>query len=134
MVTYHPDILPFNIAVAHVDEFDKLTDWTDDTGHPLTKDAPALMKGVEIKAYRHDKKYGKICYALIAFPKKPTQETIAHEAFHAACDLLQHVGIHYARFDNNEIYAYTMEYIVGCVNDALQKDKVWKDEPDEKRG
>ena len=123
----HPEILPFNIAVVHTSEFEKMTDWVDATGQPLhVDDGPSLMAGVVIKGYRKDKKFGDIGYLIIAFPNKPTAETIAHEAFHAACDLLQNVGIHYARFDANEIYAYTIGYIVNCINDALNKDKVWE--------
>lgn len=60
MVTYHPDILPFNIAVVRVSEFEKMTDWTDDTGQPLKADyGPSLMQGVVIKGYRKDKEWGK---------------------------------------------------------------------------
>lgn len=127
MVTYHPDILPFNIAVVRVSEFEKMTDWTDDTGQPLkADDGPSIMQGVVIKGYRKDKELGNICYSIIAFPSKPDAVTIAHEAFHSACDLLEHVGIHYSRFDANEVHAYTIGYIVGCINDALNKDKVWE--------
>lgn len=127
MVTYHPDILPFNIAVVHTNEFEKMTDWVDDTGQPLrVDDGPSLMTGVVINGYRKDERLGDIHYSIIAFPKKPTAETIAHEAFHSACDLLQNAGICYSRFDTNEIYAYTIGYIVNCINDALNRDKVWE--------
>lgn len=127
MVTYHPDILPFNIAVVRVSEFEKMTDWTDNAGQSLkVYDEPSLMQGAVIKGYRKDKELGSICYSIIAFPSRPNAETIAHEAFHSACDLLEHVGICYSGSDANEVYAYTIGYIVGCINDALNKDKVWE--------
>lgn len=126
MVTYHPDILPFNIVVVHFSELEKMTDWVDETGAPLKPDENALVQGFVVKAYRKDKELGNICYSVIAFPSKPNSQTIAHEAFHSACDLLQGVGILYDRFGANETYAYTISYIVGCINDALNKDKVWE--------
>lgn len=74
MVTYHPDILPFNIAVVRISEFEKMADWTDDTGQPLKADGPELMQGIVIKGYRKDRELGNICYSIIAFPSKKVKD------------------------------------------------------------
>lgn len=125
MVTYHPDILPFNIAIARISEL-PIEGFTDAEGGIIEKNKGATWLGCAIKAIRHDREYGNIPYSLLLFPAKPKEETIAHEAFHAACDLLENINIHYRAYDANEIYAYVIGYITGCIHDAIKKDKVWE--------
>lgn len=127
MVTYHPDILPFNIAVVRESELKDLKEFTDSDGNSISIDKNAL--GAVIRAIRNDSENGtKACYSMIVFKGVPNVSTIAHEAFHSACDLLENIGIDFIHYGNNEVYAYTIGYITGCINDALHKDSIWEDE------
>lgn len=125
MITYHPDILPFNIAVIRLSELKDLKEFTDVEGNEISLREGVL--GAVIKGIRNDTEHGtKVPYSIIVFNEVPTVGTIAHEAFHSACDLLENIGIEYRTYGDNEVYAYVIGYIVGCINDALNKDKVWE--------
>ena len=125
MVTYYPDILPFNIVVCRSNELDSLTDFVDENGNKIMYDESAL--GEVVRTIQIDKEHNtRTCYSMLIFKERPTSKTIAHEAFHSACDLLENIGIHYEKYGDNEIYAYTIGYIVNCINDALNKDKIWE--------
>lgn len=125
MKTYHPDILPFNIAVVKNSELKNLKEFTDCEGNKISIGENVL--GAVVKAIHNDSENGrKACYSMIVFRDTPNVNTIAHEAFHSACDLLESVGIDYTHYGSNEVYAYMIGYIVDCINDALNKDKVWE--------
>lgn len=127
MRTYHPDILPINIAIIREEEIGSnpdLKSFTDTEGNPLRASKGAL--GWVLKALRHTESY-TVNYSVICFCERPTVNTITHEAFHAACDWLGQLGIDFDNNCANEIYAYVIGYISGCINDAISKDKIWND-------
>lgn len=125
MVSYHTDIFPFNIMVASVKELPQLKEdgFQDLDGEELS--FPDYASGVTIKAVRKSDK-GTASYSVLLFKNKPSVDTMAHEAFHAACDLLENAGVMYHRFESNETFAYLVGYITGCINDAVNKDKIWE--------
>lgn len=116
MEIYQPDIFPFNIAVMHAKELDSDKNvFTMEDGEKCKMPQGAL--GTVFRGYR-----GKIPYSIIVFSSVPSHEIIAHEAFHATCDLLEHIGVDYDRFGNNETFAYTLQYIVRCINLTIEKE------------
>lgn len=130
MITYHPDIFPFNIAIVEANEVKDLYEFTDSEGEKIQVNNG--ISGMVVKAMRRDKETGtSTAYSMIVFRGIPTVNTIAHEAFHSACDLLENIGIDYIP-TNCEIFAYTIGYIAGCINDALHKDSVWEVDKNEK--
>lgn len=116
MEIYQPDIFPFNIAVMHAKELDSDKNvFTMEDGGKLKMSERAA--GTVFRGYR-----GKIPYSIIVFSSVPSHELIAHEAFHSACDLLENIGVDYDRFGNNETFAYTLQYIVRCINLTIEKE------------
>lgn len=116
MKIYQADIFPFNIAVMNAKELDSDKNvFTMKDGEKCKMSEGAL--GTVFRAYK-----GKIPYSVIAFNGVPTHDVIAHEAFHSACDLLEHIGVRYDEFCNNETFAYTLQYIVRCINLTIEKE------------
>lgn len=116
MQIFQPDILPFNIAIIKASELEsKKSEFTDEDGNDV--DLPKGSLGCVFRGY-----HNKHCYSIIVFSSRPTSDIIAHEAFHSACDLLENIGIQYDRFGNNEIFAYTLQYIVRCINQTIEKE------------
>lgn len=116
MQIFQPDIFPFNIAVMHAKELDSDKNvFTMENGEKCKLVEGAL--GVVFRGYKD-----KVPYSIIVFSGVPTHDIIAHEAFHAACDLLENIGVQYDRFGSNETFAYVLQYIVRCINSTIEKE------------
>lgn len=124
MITFHPDIFPFNIAVVRASELEGLGEFTFSDGSKIKYAENAL--GMAVKAIRTDKDNKTSCpYSMIIFKDRPSMPTIAHEAAHSAFDLLENIGISH-KGSTDEVYAYTIGYITGCITTAINKDSVWE--------
>lgn len=114
--TYQPNILPFNIAISDEDEI-FCKHFVDGEGKPLEKLSERRSRtGCEFGAFKDG--YYYVCIYLVELTK---QSVWTHEAFHAAQDCLDYFGFKYNAFEDNELFAYTIEYVFECIQDFVEQ-------------
>lgn len=71
--------------------------------------------------YRLKRKSGDYYAVGIVFREKPTIQTIAHEAFHAAHNTMMFIGEDFVLDGTNEAWAYLIGWIASQIEDFVNK-------------
>lgn len=116
MRTYNPSIYPTNLIIASsVEELNGK--YKNDIGGDLIKTDHSAA--TTYKMFGRKDGFAAIGIVLHC---KPTIETIAHEAFHAAQDMLTYIQQDFVYDGTNESWAYLIGWIALCIEDFINKE------------
>lgn len=117
MKFYDTQIYPLGIVVSKTEaEINKHYDGIE--GEPIKSDE----KGAIATTYRLKRKTGNYYAVGIVFREKPTIQTIAHEAFHAAHALMEFIDNDFIYGGSNESWAYLIGWIAMKVEDFVEQE------------
>jgi hypothetical protein len=115
----HSEIYPFDILVSVHDSYEKLSRelkrrLPDDCFEAIKRFESIGTNGNRGKTVMFDT--GSVC---IWIKGTPTENTIAHEAFHAIDFILDKVGMTFSS-DSDEAYAYFLGFVVQKIHDFIK--------------
>ena len=115
MKFYDPQIYPVGLVLSRTeDEINKY--YNGNEGNPLQPHESIAT------TYRLKRNTGNYFAVGIVFRKKPTIQTIAHEAFHAAHALMEYIGQDFVYDGTNESWAYLIGWIALQIEDFVNKE------------
>ena len=110
MKFYDPQIYPVGLVLSRTgEEINRYYNGTE--GAPIETSETAEERGAIATTYKLKRKTGDYYAVGIVFRRKPTVQTIAHEAFHAAHCIMQYIGEDFIYEGNNESWAYLVGWI-----------------------
>ena len=115
MKFYDPQIYPVGLVLSRAeDEINK--HYIGNEGSPIeARDAIATT-------YRLKRKTGPYHAVGIVLRKKPTIQTISHEAFHATHTIMEFIGNDFVYDGTNESWAYLLGWIALQIEDFVNKE------------
>lgn len=115
MRTYDPLIYPVSIVLSCTEEeLNKKYELPD--GGDIEKQQGCAT------TYRVNGRNGGSATVGIVFRRKPDIDTIAHEAFHAAHDIMSYIHEDFVYDGTNESWAYLIGWIALCIEDFVNKE------------
>lgn len=116
MRTYDPVIYPLNLVVSgSIEQIN--AKYEIPGGGKVEKSETAIAS-----TYKLNGKNGGGGAVVILINKRPDISTIAHEAFHAAHDIMTYIHEDFVYDGTNESWAYLIGWIALCIEDFVKKE------------
>lgn len=115
MRTYDPLIYPLNVVIARTEkELNRKYELPN--GGDLERQVGCAT------TYQMNGRNGGSATVGIVFRRKPEMDTIAHEAFHAAHNIMTFIHEDFVYDGTNESWAYLIGWIALCIEDFVKKE------------
>lgn len=115
MKTFETDIFPFRFCIANFKEIEEVkTTFIDADGNEIL--FPDGISGVVVRAKYRDS--GGMCSLIVINKELANIGTIAHEANHAAEDLLENIDVYHCS-QISEVYSYVIGFIAQKIYETI---------------
>lgn len=115
MKYYDSQIYPVGLVLSRTEE-EINRHYNGADGKPVEK-----SEGIAT-TYRLARKTGTYYAVGIVFREKPTVQTIAHEAFHAAHNIMMRIGEDFVYESVNEAWAYLIGWVAMCIDEFVGRE------------